>query len=265
MTSQFDRARRRRRLLAWSAPVVALAVIAGLYFTSLWALNAWGVSRYAEDAEGAGEVFEVVQRWNGPIEVWRAHFNTGTADFASGRIFDALPELREALRHVPTAPPAASGAEGQKDPEAPECRVRRNLSLTVEAIGDDVALEDGDEEMAATFWADAQEIIGPCVEDEENAESAERQQQKQREAEGQQQPPEEDDGGADPEDPDGPDDGEDPGDSDGADPTPEATPTPDPTEDPKREELEERNREAERERQQQQERGGGGYGGGQNW
>lgn len=265
MRGELDRSRRRRRLLWWSAPVVVLAVLAGVYLTALWSLTAWGVSRYDDDPAGAEEVFEALQPWHGPIEQWRVPFNAGTAKLVAGEAFAASQDLRAALAHVPEAPPVADGEAGQKEPDAPECRVRRNLSLAVEAIGDDAA-ESGDNDSAAAFWSDAQAIIAPCVTDEENEESSQRQQQKQEDA-GEQGQPDDDDGGAepDPDDPDGPEDGNDPDDGDPADPTPEPTPSEEPSADPKREELEQRNRDAERERQEQHERGGGGFGGGQNW
>lgn len=249
--------RRRRRMLAWSAPVVVLVVLLGGYVTALWGLNAWGVQRYDEEPAAAAGLFEGVARASGPVEPWQPYFNAGTAQVADARAFSGSEELREALRLVPEAGPAQGASPGQKDPQAPECRVRRNLSLALETLGDETV--GSDEVGAAVYWAEAQELIEPCTSEPDNAESSARQQQKQDDVTDDDEPPD------DPDEPDEPEEPEEPEEPDDPEPTPTPTPTEEPSTDPQRDELEERNREAQRERQQQQEREGGGYGGGQNW
>jgi len=259
--------RLRRRLLAWSAPVVLAFLVVGSLLLGTWAGNLLGTRDYdALRFPAAADQYEAQQRWTGFAEQWKAWFNRGTALYRAEEHFLAVEDLRVALERVPEAGPLPGGPEGSKAPESPECRVRTNLSLAIEALGDVAATGDGDPGIAEAYYAEAQEVIAPCTTSPQNEQTSERQQDKEDQAredrqDPQDQPSEEPSG----EPTDEPSDQ--PSDQPSEEPTPEPSgePTPEPTEDPRQEELEERNRDAERERQEQQERGGGGFGGGQNW
>ncbi|MHB1290506.1 MAG: hypothetical protein ACYC3U_14645, partial [Georgenia sp.] len=202
----------------------------------------------------------------------------GTADLRAGEQLVGSEELGEALGRVPAG---TTGADGEPDPGAPECRVRNNLSLALEGLGDEAAAA-GDDAMALAYYEDAMDAIGACTSDGESAtrtqpgpvetqpdEAEARQRDKADSADQGAAPrpeaPPQPDAPADPpgqdQDPapepgaptDGPGDAEQPG----AD---QETPT-----DPRLRELEERNRSAEQDRQEQEQRSGGGLGGGQNW
>jgi len=263
--------RLRRRLLAWSAPVVLALLVVGSLLVGTWAGNLLGTRDYdALRFEEAADQYSAQQRWTGFAEQWKAYFNRGTALYRAEEHFLAVEDLRVALERVPEAGPLPGGPEGSKAPESPECRVRTNLSLAIEALGDVAATGDGDPGIAESYYAEAQEVIAPCTTSPQNEQTSERQQDKEDQAredrqDPQDQPSEDPSGEPTDEPPDEPTD--EPSDQPSEQPTSEPTtePTPEPTEDPRQDELEERNRDAERERQEQQERGGGGFGGGQNW
>ncbi|MCM3660441.1 hypothetical protein M3148_05450 [Georgenia satyanarayanai] len=271
--------RRRRRLLAWSAPVVLAFLVTGSLLVGTVLGAALGTReldalRFPE----AARQYQAQQRWTGFAEQWKAWFNSGTAQYRAEEHFLAVEDLRVALELVPEAGPLPGGPEGSKAPESPECRVRTNLSLAIEAMGDVAATDDADPGMAEVYYAEAQEVIAPCTSSPENEESSERQQDKEQQAREDQQEPQDqpsDQPSSDPSDEPSDDPSDEPSEdpSEGpSDPSDEPSdgpgeqdPTDEPDDDPRRDELEERNREAERDRQEQQERGGGGFGGGQNW
>lgn len=274
--------RRRRRLLAWSAPVVLAFLVVGSLLVGTWAGNLIGTREYeASRFPEAAQQYRAQQRWTGFAEPWKAWFNSGTALYRAEEHFLAVEDLRVALEKVPEAGPLAGGSEGSKAPESPECRVRTNLSLALEAMGDVASTDDDDLPMAATYYAEAQEVIAPCTSSQQNEDISEREKDKEEQARrGQEEPQEEptdeptgeptDEPTDDPTDEPTGEPTDDPTSEPTDDPSDEATgnqddPTDEPTSDPQRERLEERNREAERDRQEQQQRGGGGSSGGQNW
>lgn len=263
------RLRRRRLLLGWSAPVVLAAIVAGCLLLGTVLGNALGRQAHADMRYSqAAERFATQQQWHGFAEPWKAWFNSGTAHYRADEFFRATEDLRVALVAVPVAEPLDGAPGDTKDPEAPECRVRTNLSLALEAMGDEATAAD-DHGMGALYFAEASELIDPCTAMQENADSSERQQDKEEQARQDEQDQEEEPSSDPSEEPS--QDPTDPEDDPSEDPTddpseePEEEPSTAPTDDPQREELEERNREAERDRQERQQRGGGGSGGGQNW
>lgn len=263
------RLRRRRLLLGWSAPVVLAAVVAGCLLLGTVLGNALGRQAYGDMRyPQAADRFATQQEWHGFVEPWKAWFNSGTAHYRAEEFFRATEDLRVALVAVPVAEPLEGAPEDTKDPESPECRVRTNLSLALEAMGDEATGVD-DHGMGAAYYAEARELIDPCTAMQETQEASERQQDKEdRAREDEQEQTEEP--SADPDD-EPTEDPADPQDDATDDPTDEPSeedpeePSAAPTQDPQREELEERNREAERDRQERQQRGGGGTGGGQSW
>lgn len=263
--------RRRRRLLAWSAPVVLAFLVAGSLLLGTWLGNLLGTREYdANRFPEAARQYEAQQRWTGVVERWKAWANSGTAHYRAEEHFLAVEDLRVALERVPEADPLPDGPDGSKAPGSAECRVRTNLSLALEAMGDVAATDDEDPGVAEVYFAEAQEVIAPCTTSQENQESAERQKDKEEQARRDQQQPEEsptDEPSGDPTEEPTDEPTGDPTDEPGGDPSaePSAEPSDEPTGDPQRDELEERNREAERERQEQQQRGSGGFGSGQNW
>lgn len=261
--------RRRRKLLGFSAPLVLTGLVIASLLLGMWGGNLLGTRAYDEGGfEQAAAQYEhpaplnsSTDPWNRLIEPWRAPYNSGTATFHTGDYFGAVESLRTALDLVPEA---EEDDEGQLDPESPECQVRTNLSLSIEAMGDDAA-EDGDTDMAIAHYDEAQYVISTCTDEPDNEESQDRQQEKE---ESQDDEPSEEPSDEPSEEPT-----EEPSDEPSGQPSEEPTdepseqPSEEPTEEPdsKQEELEQRNQDTERQRQQEEERDSGGYGGGQNW
>lgn len=183
--------RRRRRLLAWSAPVVLAFLVTGSLLLGTVLGNLLGTREYdALRFPEAAQQYEAQQGWTGFAEQWKSWFNSGVARYRAEEHFLAVEDLRVALERVPEAEPLPDGPEGSKAPDSPECRVRTNLSLAVEAMGDVAATDDGDPGMAESYYAEAQEVIAPCTTSQENEESSERQQEKEEEARRDRQEPE---------------------------------------------------------------------------
>ncbi|TRW46961.1 hypothetical protein [Georgenia yuyongxinii] len=253
--------RRRRRLLAWSAPAVLLALLAGAVLLGVALGNA-----HARSAYDAGAPREAATRYAHQqpftavvVEPWKAWFNSGTAHERGGEHFAALEDLQEAHRLVPAG---TTDADGRPDPGTPECRVRNNLSLALESMGD-AARAAADPAMAESYYREAMDTIGPCTSDGESAadqpppepdqqaEGPDRTEQRQRaKAEETEQQPQTGE----------PQPGQEPQDAPDAQGGAQ-----DPPADPRQQELEERNRRAEQDRQAEEQRSGGGAGDGQNW
>ncbi|UNX54690.1 hypothetical protein MF406_17735 [Georgenia sp. TF02-10] len=263
--------RRRRRLLALSAPAVLLALLAATLLIGVTLGNL-----HARAALDRGDPLTAAQRYEGQqrftpvlIEPWKAWFNAGTAYLAAGEHFAAVEQLRQAWDRVPAG---TTDRDGRPDPGTAECRVRTNLSLALEAMGDD-ARAGADPGMAVAYYTEAMEVIGACTSDGRSPADG-----------GQQQPPD------DPGSPSGGTEqdateqrqrgkaegaereraaeqqqrgGQDPG-AEGQDGSGDVVPGPGQG-DPRQRQLEERNREAERDRQEQEQRSGGGSGSGKNW
>lgn len=287
-------ARRRKRLLLWSAPIVLIALLASAKLLSATLMNNAGRSAY-EDASyaTAQSRFEDLKFFN-VIEPWKAYFNEGTARYAAGEFFLATQQFEPALDLVPRAPEEQPRGEE-------ECAVRTNYSLALEGLGDE-NLAANDPAMASDYYDQAQEMLSDCGSagggGEQAEEAQERQQQRQEEAQQQQQ--EQQQGGGEGEDPqenpsqspgenesspgdeqsspgdEGPDQSQSPsdgesGDDESASPTPseggseQETPSTEPSArptDPKEQELKDRNDEANETGEQET---GSGLGTGQNW
>lgn len=274
-------AARRRRLLLWSAPLMLIAFLAALKLLSAVALNMAGSSAYEHaNHNTAAERFEALEVFN-VVEPWKAHFNQGTAIYASGQFFQATQQLEVALDLVPRSP---QGEPPGKD----ECDVRTNYSLALEGLGDE-SRAAGDPAMAADYYQQAQTMLANCGESggnggEEAQEAEERQQESQEQAEQEQQQQEqeqqgEDGGEGESEEPtDGESSGESESPTDGessGDGGESESPSDDgsggeselPTEslDPQQEELQSRNEEAQQSADAEEQASGGGNGSGQNW
>lgn len=275
-------AARRRRLLLWSAPLMLIAFLAALKLLSAVALNMAGSSAYEHaNHNTAAERFEALEVFN-VVEPWKAHFNQGTAIYASGQFFQATQQLEVALDLVPRSP---QGEPPGKD----ECDVRTNYSLALEGLGDE-SRAAGDPAMAADYYQQAQTMLANCGESggnggEEAQEAEERQQESQEQAEQEQQQQQEqeqqgEDGGeGESEEPtDGESSGESESPTDGessGDGGESESPSDDssggesesPTEslDPQQEELQSRNEEAQQSADAEEQASGGGNGSGQNW
>lgn len=269
--------RRRRKLLLWSAPVVLVLLLAAGYLVGLWAGSIIGVRHAADEGRHATalEHFQRTQRWEGYVQPWLTHYNTGTAHALNGEYVPATDELTRALELVPDAPPASEETPDLKDPWSAECLVRSNLAVSWELLGD----ETTDPEIAAEHYFTAHQSIEPCAPSApEHEETSERQQQKEddsrEEAEGEGDGGDGDGDGQDEEstdedDPNGQDeesgDEDDQGGQDEESGDEDESGQDEQNDDPQVEDLLDRNRDAERERQRQQEQEGGGSGSGQNW
>ena len=144
------RLRARRRLLFALGLVPALAaLLLVLKVATMLQLNASGREHFAGGRYAdAASVFDTTLLAN-VLEGWVAPYDLGTARFQQEDYLRAREALREALRLAPAAE---------------ECRVRTNLSLTEEALGD-AAVADGDVAGARTSWVAAQQALadGGCA------------------------------------------------------------------------------------------------------
>lgn len=142
------RARRNRLLLAGLLPsLAALVVAAGLLLTL--ARNEAGLAAYHDGRYEPARDHFGANRWLAAVEPWVAPFNEGDAHFRLDDYDAALDAYRAALRAVP--------AEH-------ECRVRLNIALTRERLGD--AVREAGSTAAEDAWRDARSALaaGRCTE-----------------------------------------------------------------------------------------------------
>lgn len=139
-----SRAARRRRLLAWSALPVVLALCIAAKLLSLGLLG--GRAAGAFDAADAGSVRTAAEALHlaNIIEPHKAPFATGDADVLDGNFTAARIRFEEALGLVP---PARSGS-------AEACAIRVNLVLAIERLGDE-KLQAGEPGPAADLFGEA--------------------------------------------------------------------------------------------------------------
>ncbi|HCX86077.1 MAG TPA: hypothetical protein DHV14_13275 [Micrococcales bacterium] len=271
---------RRRRLLVWSSPVVAVVGLAALYLLTITVVTAFGGRSYATQAyPTAVRQFSAIQHLNA-VETWKAYYNAGTAEYSQGAFFRATQELGEAMERVPRA------ADGEPR-TGEECLVATNLSLAYEGLGDEAARGD-DHATAVDYYAQAQATIEGCGSSgggggsDEQQESADQAQDRQEQKQNEQQDQQQGEGGEDPSQNPSQDPSADPSASPSQDPSADASASPsenpsgdpsdggqNPSESPsvsdQQRELEERNRGAQEDRDREQQESGGGSGGGQGW
>lgn len=155
------RLRRRRTLLLWSSPLMALAlVVVGKALSVPIVANAasddFDAQAYTEAADG----YHRLQTWN-VAEQWKVFFNEGTSVLASGDLETSVALLGEALAAAPALPDDVASLSPEQAGELPACLVRANLSVAHEMQAE-VRHTDADalvEEMTAAQEALA--ALGP--------------------------------------------------------------------------------------------------------
>lgn len=115
--------RRRRRLLLASAPVVVLLVLVALRLVSLNLVHAQTLEAYEAGDKPRTLTWGERQGWVNVVEPFRSPFAIGDAHVLSGHFELARPWFEQAFEQVP---------KGGID----DCKVRVNLGLTYEALGD---------------------------------------------------------------------------------------------------------------------------------
>jgi hypothetical protein len=115
--------RRRRRLLLGSAPVVVLLVLVAARLVSLNLVHAQTLDAYQAGDKPRTLTWGERQGWVNVVEQFRSPFAVGDAHVLSGHFELARPWFEQAFEQVP---------KGGVD----ECKVRVNLGLTYEALGD---------------------------------------------------------------------------------------------------------------------------------
>ncbi|HEX5966966.1 MAG TPA: hypothetical protein VFY88_00710 [Intrasporangium sp.] len=113
----------RRRLLLASAPLVLLVVLVATRLVSLNAVHDQTLAGYQAGDKARTLTWGERQGWVNVVERFRAPFAIGDAHVLSGHFGLARPWFEEAFALVPKG-----GIE--------ECKVRVNLGLTYEALGD---------------------------------------------------------------------------------------------------------------------------------
>lgn len=225
--------RRRRRLVLGSLPVVVLLVLSALRLLSLNLVAGQTLEAYeAGDRAGTQEWGER-QGWVNIVEQFRSPFAIGDAHVLTGNFEHARPWFEQALEQVP---------KGGID----ECKVRVNLGLTYEALGDAAKAKERTTEWKQFYEKGIQTTSQrpPLCDAPEGGQTGEQLQQAQQRME---------DKSADPQ----PQQGtppEQPGNTPGQQPTPAPQPTPDPDRTPSQEQqdfLQEQQRQNTIERNQQ--------------
>ncbi|KRB44922.1 tetratricopeptide repeat protein [Terrabacter sp. Root181] len=115
--------RRRRRLLLASAPVVVLLLLVAARLVSLNLVHAQTLAAYEAGDKPNTLTWGERQGWVNVVESFRSPFAIGDAHVLSGHFELARPWFEQAFEQVP---------KGGID----ECKVRVNLGLTYEALGD---------------------------------------------------------------------------------------------------------------------------------
>jgi hypothetical protein len=115
--------RRRRRLLLASAPVVVLLVLVAARLVSLNFVAGQTLDAYQAGDKQRTILWGERQGWVNVVEQFRSPFAIGDAHVLSGHFELARPWFEQAFEQVP---------KGGID----ECKVRVNLGLTYEALGD---------------------------------------------------------------------------------------------------------------------------------
>jgi hypothetical protein len=115
--------RRRRRLLLASAPVVVLLVLVAARLVSLNLVHAQTLAAYEAGDKPNTLTWGERQGWVNVVESFRSPFAIGDAHVLSGHFELARPWFEQAFEQVP---------RGGID----DCKVRVNLGLTYEALGD---------------------------------------------------------------------------------------------------------------------------------
>lgn len=115
--------RRRRRLLLASLPVVVLAVLVALKLLSLNLVHNQTLAAYQEGDQAKTLTWGERQGWVNIVEQFRSPFAIGDANVLTGHYDLARPWFEQAFEQVP---------KGGID----DCKVRVNLGLTYEALGD---------------------------------------------------------------------------------------------------------------------------------
>ncbi len=115
--------RRRRRLLLASAPVVVLLVLVAARLLSLNLVHAQTLAAYEAGDKPRTLTWGERQGWVNVVEQFRSPFAIGDAHVLSGHYELARPWFEQAFEQVP---------KGGID----DCKVRVNLGLTYEALGD---------------------------------------------------------------------------------------------------------------------------------
>ena len=115
--------RRRRRLLLASAPVVVLLVLVAARLVSLNLVHAQTLAAYEAGDTPNTLTWGERQGWVNVVESFRSPFAIGDAHVLSGHFELARPWFEQAFEQVP---------KGGID----DCKVRVNLGLTYEALGD---------------------------------------------------------------------------------------------------------------------------------
>lgn len=124
---------RRRRMLVASAPVVMLLLFIALRLLTLNPVHERTLAGYVAGDKAQTLSWAEKQGWVNVVEAFRAPFAVGDAHVLSGHFALARPAFEEALALV-----SKGGIE--------ECKVRVNLGLTYEALGDEAKARERTEE-----------------------------------------------------------------------------------------------------------------------
>lgn len=135
--------RRLRKVLLISLPIWLVAALFCVKLVSMTVENRAGTAAYESGDHGAARTHFSRLRVGNVAESWIAHYNRGTANHQLRAYPAARSDFEKALK---SAPPAQ------------QCKVRINLALTLEALGDDEgAAQNADR--AAELYREADKVL----------------------------------------------------------------------------------------------------------
>lgn len=144
------RTQRRRRMLAYSLPVVLIALLVIGKLLTVTIAGTVGAHAYSAGSYDRALTAARVAAIANVVEPYKAFYNAGVAHAGAGKLVSGRREFERALD-------LANGPA--------ECRVRVNLVVTIEAQGDAAAPRHNSGARAAEFYRDALQVAGDAPED----------------------------------------------------------------------------------------------------
>ncbi|VEI13495.1 tetratricopeptide repeat protein [Trueperella bialowiezensis] len=129
--------------------LAVVAIVAGIAVGGMWA----GQSRYASghDADSAQFYRAASKVLPEQLDRWEAYFGQGTAQIRAGNVEGGVATLAVALQFVPKDADAGTPTNDDEDELTPECRVRMNMAVGQEILGD--------RQFAAGYFAEAEQTF----------------------------------------------------------------------------------------------------------
>ncbi len=164
---------RTMRKWKWGGGVVLIVIT--LWCLAMFLLPRWAKLAYSSDPAASVGRYQLAMRITPKfLQGWESSFNLGTAQAKNKEYSDGIDSLTEALERAPKS--ERKGKQITKTDE-PECKVRRNLSLTYENRGDQ-AKSAKRSAVARKDFKKAASIIAPCSQNDDKSKKSKNRQDK---------------------------------------------------------------------------------------